>query len=254
MLALASASEVHAGDELNRAEVRYGRDIRPILSDRCFACHGSDEGSRQAELRLDLRDEATGGFIPAIVPGDLGESELWRRVSSKKARTQMPPPEAKKTPLTEDELDLLRRWIEEGAEYEEHWSFVAPEKHEAPKTRAANWPRDEIDQFVLAGIEAAGLEPSAEADRATMLRRVFLDLTGLPPSAFELDAFLQDREPNAYERWVGRLLTEEPYRTRLGEHLATSWLDAARYADTIGIHTDNGRQMWLWRDWVIDAF
>ena len=238
----------------SNAEVRYGRDVRGILSDRCFQCHGTDPNTREAGLRLDERESAIAGRFPAIVPGDPGASELWRRVTSDDAFEVMPPSKAKKRPLGEDELAVLKRWIEAGAEYEEHWAFTAPTRPAVPQPRDAAWSRGPIDRFVLAKLEAHGMTPAPEADRATLARRVALDLTGLPPSVEGLDAFLSDSEPGAYERLVERLFTGEPYRSRMGEWLATSWLDAARYADTIGIHTDNGRQMWLWRDWVMRAF
>lgn len=236
-------------------DVRFGRDVRPILSDHCFECHGADAESRAARLRLDQRESAVrdrGGYA-AIAPGDLEASELWARVTDDDPDWVMPPPAAKKPALTEAELDVLRRWIEAGAEYEPHWAFVAPTRPELPEVRDAAWPRDEVDAFVLARLEAEGLGPSEEADRATLLRRLFLTTTGLPPSVEELEAFLADTDPDAYERVVERVFTEEPYRTRMAEHLATPWLDLARYADTCGIHQDNGRQAWHWRDWVLEA-
>ncbi|MCB9914920.1 MAG: PSD1 domain-containing protein [Planctomycetes bacterium] len=236
-------------------DVRYGRDIRPILSDRCVQCHGPDPDTREAGLRLDTRAGALAdlGGHAAIVPGDVEASELWQRIASEDPDDVMPPAHAKKRPLSADERAKLAAWIEQGAPYEEHWAFIAPEKHAPPAVRDAAWVRDELDAFVLARLEAEGLAPSPEADRATLLRRVFLDLTGLPPTLDELDAFLADARPDAYEREVERLFAEEPYRSRIAERLATPWLDAARYADTCGIHTDAGRQAWHWRDWVLAA-
>ena len=234
--------------------VRYGRDVRRILSDRCFQCHGADSAARQADLRLDQRAGATAGEAPAIVPGDARASELWRRVTSDDVHERMPPPAAKKRPLSSEELEILERWIDAGAEYEPHWAFVPPVRPPLPSVARDTWPRTDIDRFILSGLEARGVTPAPEADRATLLRRVFLDLTGLPPTVEELDAFLADEEPRAYERIVDRLFGTEPYRSRVGEHLAAAWMDAARFGDTNGIHTDNGRQMWLWRDWVIGAF
>jgi hypothetical protein len=239
-----------AGDE-----VQYGRDIRGILSDRCFECHGPDPETREAGLRLDLRSEATrdlGGRV-ALVPGSLEESELWHRITTKDQSEAMPPAHAKKAAFTADERAVFARWIEAGAEYEDHWAFVTPVRPELPTVRASEWARNPLDAFVLERLEAEGWSPSPAADRATLLRRVFLDLTGLPPTVAELDAFLSDESDGAYESWVDRLLTQEPYRSRMAERLATPWLDASRYADTCGIHQDNGRQAWHWRDWVLAA-
>jgi len=240
-----------------RANVRYGRDVRPILSDRCFQCHGPDPATREAGLRLDEHAGATAarkGGPGAIVPGDAGASELIRRITSTDPNLMMPPPTSNKRPLSPEEKETLRSWVEQGAEYEPHWAFVPPVAPALPEVRGESWARNEIDRFVLAGLEARGVEPSPAADGATLLRRVFLDLTGLPPTPEELDAFLADGASDAYERWVERLLTQEPYRTRVAERMTAPWLDAARYADTCGIHMDNGRQMWAWRDWVIEAF
>lgn len=237
------------------AAVRYGRDVRPLLADRCFACHGADSGSRQAGLRLDLRDGALAlrAGVAALVPGDAAASELVRRIQSHDPDTVMPPPSAKKRPLDEAERAALVRWIEEGAGYERHWAFESPVAHGAPAVVDNAWPRGEIDRFILARLESAGLAPAAEADGATLARRAYLELTGLPPTPEELDAFLAHPDPLAFEALVQRLLTEEPWRSRGAEHRASAWLDAARYADTIGIHTDNGRQLWPWRDWVLEA-
>jgi hypothetical protein len=181
-------------------------------------------------------------------------SELYQRVTDDDPDFAMPPESAGKRPLSDSEIAILRRWIEEGAKYEAHWSFVAPEKPVLPTVADPDWVINEIDQFVLAKLEGRGIVPSDEANNATLLRRLFLDLTGLPPLPSELEAFIGEESPQAYERWVDRLLSEEPWRSRVAEHLASGWLDAARYADTSGIHTDNGRQMWLWRDWVLRAF
>ncbi len=238
------------------AAVRYGRDIRPILSDRCFQCHGPDAGKRQADLRLDVPESAAadrGGYA-AIVPGDPARSELWRRVTSADPDETMPRPEAGKRPLSAREKDLVRRWIEEGAVYEPHWSFVPPQRAALPEVRRAGWCRTPIDRFVLARLEREGVEPSPEAGPETLLRRLFLDVTGLPPTPQEIDEFLADARADAYERRVQSLLSQEPYLTRSAERLAAAWLDAARYADTSGIHTDAGRQTWLWRDWVLRAY
>ncbi len=236
--------------------IRYGRDIRPILSDRCFTCHGPDPAKRDSKLRLDVREDATTarkGSTP-IVPGHPETSELWRRIGSHDATDMMPPPSSGKRPLSADELEKVRRWIEEGAPYEPHWAFVPPKLPELPAVRDAAWVKSPIDRFTLSAMEAAGATPSPEADRETLLRRAFLDVTGLPPTPEELDAFLADTAPNAYERAIDRLLTEEPYRTRYAERMTAPWLDASRYADTCGIHMDAGRSIWLWRNWVLDAY
>lgn len=250
------------------AAVRYGRDIRPILSDRCFQCHGPDDAARQAGLRLDLRDSAVGtDGRGAIVPGRPDESELLRRVLSHDPQEVMPPPSGNKRPISSTEAELLRRWIADGAEYEPHWAFVPPRRPAVPAPAQPHRLQNAIDAFVLARLDAAGVEPSPPAPPETQLRRLFLDLTGLPPTPEELDEFLAAAHAQpvgagasvansggsaiaagVYERWVDRLLTTEPYRTRMAERLALPWLDAARYADTCGIHTDAGRQMWAWRD------
>ncbi|MEY5061813.1 MAG: hypothetical protein RIS45_1734, partial [Planctomycetota bacterium] len=236
--------------------IRYGRDIRPILSDRCFLCHGPDRAKQKAGLRLDIREEALAPREAgaAIVPGNAEASQLWKRITSTDADEVMPPPESHKRAISDGERELLRRWIEAGAPYEQHWAFTPPEAKPAPKTRNATWARNDIDRFVLARLERAGAKPSADADAEDLVRRVFLDLTGLPPTPAETDAYLSDTRPDRYERLVDMLLTEEPYRTRYAERMSVPWLDLSRYADTCGIHMDAGRQMWLWRDWVIEAF
>lgn len=237
--------------------VRYGRDIRPILSDRCFQCHGPDAQKREAGLRLDVRESATSvrpDGPAAIVPGRPGESELWRRVTAQDPEEAMPPADSHKRALSDEEQAILKRWIEDGAAYEPHWSFVAPARPAVPDRAGDGWSRNEIDRFIVEGLGARGWEPAPEAPREVLLRRVFLDLTGLPPTPGEMDTFLADSAPGAYERWVDRLLSEEPYLTRFAERMATPWMDQARYADTCGIHMDAGRQMWLWRDWVIEAY
>ena len=245
-----------AAHQINTPPVRYSRDIRPILSDRCFGCHGPDSGTRVANLRLDLADSATATRPegPPVVPGHPEASELIARITSTDPAVQMPPPVAGKKPLSPHERDLFRRWIAEGARYEPHWSFVPPARPTVPTPRDQRWPRNAIDGFVLASLETRGASPSPPADPATLIRRAFLDLTGLPPTPEELDAFTADQRPDAYERWLDKLMGEEPYRTRYAERMAVPWIDAARYADTCGIHMDAGRQMWLWRDWVLAAF
>lgn len=234
--------------------VDFNRDISPILSDRCFKCHGPDEAARKLTggLRLDSFDGATvelenGGH--AIVPGDPAKSLVMQRLLASDERKRMPPADSNLT-ITRAEIHLIERWIAEGAEYSKHWSFVPPEKGTAPAVVNDSWARNEIDRFILAELERRGIEPSEEADRETLIRRVYLDLTGLPPSLEAVDAFLADEEPGAYERVVDGLLASEHY----GERLALMWLDVARYADTNGFHHDNERSQWPWRDWVINAF
>ena len=232
--------------------VDFDREIRPILADRCFKCHGPDENERQAELRLDVHEAmlrpADSGRA-AVVPGKPADSGLYRRISSTRKGLLMPPPDSGKT-LSPVEKDLLRRWIEQGANYRAHWSFVAPRLPVVPAVTNAAWPRGAIDRFILARLEAEGLRPAPEAGRATLIRRLTLDLTGLPPTPAEVDAYVADSAPDAYEAVVDRLLASPHY----GERMALDWLDAARFADTHGYHLDSGRNMTRWRDWVIDAF
>ncbi|MGH9720787.1 MAG: DUF1553 domain-containing protein [Bryobacteraceae bacterium] len=235
----------------NAFAVDFKRDIRPILSDNCFACHGPDEKQRMVNLRLDTHDGifADRGGSKLIVPGNGAASRLYQRISAEKQAMRMPPPAAT-TSLTGKQIDLIKRWIDEGAKVEEHWSFTAPQRHEPPEVKRATWPRSTIDRFVLARLELEGLKPSAEADKATLLRRVTFDLTGLPPTPVDIQAFLADRSPKAYEKVVDRLLASPQY----GERMTLEWLDQARYADTHGYHIDSHRDMWPWRDWVIAAF
>lgn len=226
--------------------VQFNRDIRPILSDRCLLCHGPDDKTREADLRLDLRDAA---IAKVIVPGKSAESELLKRILSTDVDERMPPAHAGRKPLTEAEISILRRWIDEGAEYEAHWSFISPQRPALPTVKQEQWIGQPLDHFVLSKLEATGLSPSIEADRRTWLRRVSLDLTGLPPTAAEIQAFVNDSAPDAYLRVVDRLLASPAY----GEHFAREWLDAARYADTNGYQYDLEREQWVWRDWVIHA-
>ena len=229
----------------------YNRDIRPILSDNCFRCHGADSANRQADLRLDLPDAAVldREGRRAISPGDPDDSDVFRRVTSNDPDERMPPPESGSR-LTRIEIDRIRRWIEQGAEYQPHWSFLPPRKSSLPDIRERSWPRQLVDYFILARLDEEGLKPSVEANRSTWLRRVSLDLIGLPPTPEERDAFLQDGSPSAYDTVVDRLL-QSPH---FGERMALDWLDAARYADTNGMFSDMERPVWRWRDWVIDAF
>ena len=229
----------------------YNRDVRPILSDNCFACHGFDPETREAGMRLDTREGATADNdgVVAIVPGDLNASALWQRIHSTDRNDVMPPPHTHKT-ITPEQREILRQWIEQGAQYEEHWSFVPPAAVAPPPVQQTDWPRSPIDHFILAKLEANGLRPSPEAGKEALIRRVTLDLTGLPPTLEEVDAFLADGSPDAYEKVVDRLLASPRY----GERMAIDWLDAARYADTNGYQVDRDREIWAWREWVINAF
>ncbi len=237
---------------LTADQIDFNRDIRPLLSDNCFRCHGPDEGQRQANYRLDLKRGAFGeleGGGRGIVGGDVAASKLLERIRSQDPNHQMPPPDSGKV-LTRAQIDLLHRWIESGASWEEHWSFVAPVRPRQPAIDRTEWIRNSIDTYVLARIESAGESPSGEADQRALIRRVTFDLTGLPPTPSEVETFLRDSAPDAYERLVDRLLDSHRY----GEHQARYWMDAARYGDTHGLHLDNERSIWPYRDWVIDAF
>ncbi len=237
-------------------DVDFNVDIRPILSNTCYTCHGPDANERQSGLRLDLREsalaEADSGSR-AIVPGDVQQSELLHRVVSEDDDSRMPPGDSGKN-LSERDIELLTQWIRQGAPYAEHWSYVKPLRPATPKLteasgESATWPINEIDNFILARLLQEGLAPSPEADRHALARRVSLDLTGLPPTVEEVDAFVNDDQPKAYERLVDRLLA----KTAFGEHWARLWLDLARYADSAGYADDPPRTIWAYRDWVIGA-
>jgi hypothetical protein len=242
-LLLAAGLPVAAGGE----GPSYNQDIRPILVENCFGCHGADSAHRAADLRLDVRDDAI--EYGAIVPGDPDSSPVLDRIFSDDPDEIMPPPHAKKT-LSAEQKDLLKRWIAAGAEYEPHWSFIPPARPQAPSVKDEKWVRTPLDRFILARLEAEGLAPAPEADRRTLARRVALDLTGLPPEPAVVEAFVADPHPDAYERLVDALLASLEW----GEHRGRHWLDYARYADTHGIHFDNFREMWTYRQWVINAF
>jgi len=234
-----------------KEKLDFNRDIRPII-DKCLTCHGRDPKAVMAGLRIDKREVATAKLADgkiAIVPGHPEQSELVRRIYSTDPDVIMPPPSSNKI-LTPDEKATLKEWIAEGAEYKPHWAFVPPVRWPLPAVQDKNWPRNPIDSFVLAKMEDNGLEPSPEADKRTLIRRVSLDLTGIPPTPKEVDAFLKDKSPNAYEKVVDRLLASPRY----GERMAMDWLDYARYADSNGYQADWERFMWRWRDWVIDAY
>jgi hypothetical protein len=252
-LVAASACGRRAPDVAGVPEVvDFNFHVKPILSDRCFKCHGPDERVRKASLRLD-RKEVAFGELPsgnrAIVPGSLRKSELVARILSTDPKFLMPAPESNLA-LTDYEKAVLVRWVEQGADWKPHWSLIAPQKPAVPSIRQTSWPRGDIDRFVLATLESKGLVPSREASRDTWLRRVTFDLTGLPPTLAEIDAFVADRTTDAYETVVDRLLASPAY----GEQMAAEWLDVARYADSHGYQDDGMRQMWPWRDWVISAF
>ncbi len=246
--ALASA----AAPATPASAIDFNRHIRPILSENCFACHGPDESKRKSQLRLDLKADA---FKPAksgalaIVPGQSAESELIRRVTHADEDDVMPPVKTGKQ-LKPEQITLLRQWIAHGADWKSHWSFEPVKSPALPVVSKSAWVRNPIDRFALARLDAEKLPPSPEADRATLIRRVTLDLTGLPPTPAEVDAFLADKSANAYEKLVDRLLASPRY----GERMAVDWLDAARFADTHGYHIDSGRDMTIWREWVIEAF
>ena len=232
-------------------KLSFNHDVRPILSAYCFECHGPDAKARKAKLRLDQAASATAerNGVVAAAPGKPEDSELLRRILSDDPDEVMPPPELKRA-LTAEQKNTLRRWIAEGAEFEEHWAYQKPRRPAPPKTKNPSWGYNEIDAFVLARLEEAGLAPSPEADKYALVRRLHLDLTGLPPSPEEADAFVNDASPDAYENLVDRLLASHAY----GEHQARQWLDLARYADSAGYADDQPRTIWGYRDWVIQAF
>src|SRR5436190_4328291 len=242
--AIASRISVQAQDAVPRgapaaaAPVSFNREILPILSNNCFACHGPDEKARKTRFHFDSRDAA---FIKdgVIVPGQAQDSLLIQHITSTDPEERMPPPDSGRS-LTDKQVDLLKRWIDEGAKWDTHWAYVPPGRIEPPAITHAGWARTPIDRFIAARLEHEGLEPSPEADRETLLRRVTFDLTGLPPTPAETDAFLADQSPDAYEKVVTRLLASPRY----GEQMGRYWLDQARYGDTHGLHLDNERSMW----------
>jgi mono/diheme cytochrome c family protein len=233
------------------AAVEFNRDIRPILADNCFACHGPDKNQRKAGLRFDTEEGAFADRdgAKAIVPGKPGESELFRRISAPNEKERMPPAKFGKK-LSQRQVDLLRRWIEQGAKWQKHWSLLPPARPDLPPVRDGAWVRNPIDRFILARLEQEGLAPSPEADRRTLIRRLSFDLTGLPPTPEEVDHFLADPDPDAYEKRVDRLLASPHYAERMTQY----WLDLVRYADTNGYHGDNHHDIALFRDYVIKAF
>ncbi len=240
-----------AAEPPRRPSVDFHRDIRPLLSDACFQCHGPDENKRQADLRLDTKEGARGdlGGHAAVVPGDITKSVLVQRIFSDDPDEQMPPPKSGKR-LTAEQKQLLRQWVAEGAVWAGHWSLISPTRTPLPTVKHHNDVLQPMDTFLFARLEQAELEPNPPADRAPWLRRATFDLTGLPPTLEELETFLSDGHPAAFERVIDRLLASPRY----GERMAVRWLDAARYADTSGYQSDGERFMWRWRDWVIDAY
>ncbi|MFM2145812.1 MAG: hypothetical protein RL732_648, partial [Bacteroidota bacterium] len=242
-------------DEALPDQVSYNFHIRPIFSDKCFKCHGPDAAQRKAGLRLDIPDsafaplkETKGAF--ALVAGDPEASEAYKRIISKDTSYQMPSPEAHLGTLNEREVALIKKWIRQGAKYEKHWAFVAPRKPDLPRVSDDKWVKNEVDHFILQRLDQKGLSPNEEADKERLLKRVTLDLTGLVPTVEQMDDFIQDGSPKAYEKVVDRLLASKQY----GERMALQWLDIARYADSYGYQDDNIRTQWPWRDWVIHAF
>lgn len=234
------------------SSIDFNRDIRPILSDNCYACHGPDEAHREGGIRLDLKDGAFGNGDsgePVIVPGKPDASELVARILTDDEDLKMPPADSNKS-LTAEQLDLLKQWIAQGAAWNEHWSFILPVKRESPQVSQPDWCRNPIDHFVLKRLDDEGLKPAKEASKEALIRRVTFDLTGMPPTLKEVDAFLNDSSHDGYEKVVDRLLSSNRY----GEHMARYWLDAARYGDTHGLHLDNYREMWPYRDWVVSTF
>ncbi|HEY7116267.1 MAG TPA: DUF1549 domain-containing protein, partial [Tepidisphaeraceae bacterium] len=231
--------------------VDFNRDVRPIFASKCLQCHGQDERARKAKLRLDVRDVATKpakSGKAAIVPSHPEQSELVRRISTDDDDDVMPPPKNSDR-LSAQQIKTLRTWIANGAPYALHWAYVKPVRPDPPAVKDASWPANEIDRFVLARLEKEGLHPGPAADRYTLIRRLSLDLTGLPPTIAEVDAFVNDASPDAYEKLVDRLLTKPAY----GERWARVWLDLARYADSLGYANDPDRTIWRWRDWLIQA-
>lgn len=240
------------GTTITGDEITFNRDIRPILSEYCFTCHGPDGDSREAGLRLDLSDAArqeldSGAF--AIIPGDPQNSELINRVRSVHPGERMPPPESLKQ-LSRQQIETLEKWIADGAHYQQHWSFVPLQRPDPPANDEIDWGENEIDRFVLDQLKKRGLSPSPAAAKETLIRRLAFDLTGLPPTIEAIDRFIHDQRPDAYRRLVDAYLDSPEY----AEHLARFWLDLARYADSNGYQYDTERQQWVWRDWVIDAF
>ncbi|MGF1579006.1 MAG: PSD1 and planctomycete cytochrome C domain-containing protein [Gemmataceae bacterium] len=248
LLSLALLLLVQTTSADQNRKISFARDVRPILSSKCFYCHGPDATHRKARLRLDTAESAI-KQRKVIRPKHSGRSELYYRLISDDESDQMPPPEAKKS-LTKEEIQTIKLWIDQGSKYEGHWAFIPPKKPSLPKVKNNNWIRNPIDRFVLAQLEMLGLQPSPEANRRTLIRRLSFDLTGLPPTPQQVTAFINNESPRAYEQLVDQLLESPHY----GERMAMVWLDAARYSDTDGFQIDQTRTNWPWRDWVVDAY
>lgn len=248
---LSAALGLSATGDAADAPLSFNRDVRPILADACFHCHGPDAGTRKADLRLDTEQSffGEGGNDPVVIPGKPEASPLYDRLIADSPDDIMPPPESHKE-LKPEQIEIIRRWITDGAKWQPHWSFVKPEKSPLPEVSKKDRVANPIDQFIFAGLDKTALEPAPEADRRTLIRRVAFDLTGLPPTPAEVEAFVADEDPKAYEKVIDQYLASPHW----GEHRGRYWLDAARYADTHGLHFDNYREMWLYRDWVIGAF
>ena len=234
--------------KVNTSGIEYNRDIRPILAENCFACHGPDSAARKASLRIDRFDDAVNAG--AIVAGKPSESEMIKRILLEDDDKELMPPRKTNKKLKPEQKELLKKWVAAGAEYQQHWSFITPTRPDVPKVKDKSWVRNPIDNFILAELEKHGLKPAPEADRRTLARRLSLDLTGLPPEPAEVEAFVRDKADNWYEKYVEKLLAMPQW----GEHRGRYWLDYARYGDTHGIHIDNFREIWAYRDWVINAF
>ncbi len=236
-------------------EINFNRDIKPILSDRCFHCHGPDEENREGHLRLDVAEGADGAFRvrknrAALVPGKPEQSHLYLRITTNDKNDVMPPPDSHKLALTSEEKETIKQWIQEGAKWAKHWAFEKPIKPKVPQASNTTWITNPVDNFILEKLDKVGLKPSPEAPRYKLIRRLSYDLNGLPPTPAEVDAFINDKSPNAYEKLVDRLLANKSY----GERMALPWLDMSRYGDSSVFHADGPRYMWPWRDWVIEAY
>jgi len=235
--------------------ISYNFNIRPILSDKCYKCHGPDASKREAGLRLDMPESAYNVLknnpqAHALVPGKPDLSEVYRRISTQDTAEMMPPPASNLKRLSPYEVELIKKWIKQGAKYEKHWAFIPPRSMPVPTVENTAWPKNPIDNFILQKLEQKGIDPNPEADKERLLKRVSLDLTGLPPSLQMMDAFLADKSPGAYQKAIDQLMHSPQY----GEKMALHWMDVARYADSHGYQDDNYRSQWPWRDWVIYAF
>src|SRR5690606_5993629 len=252
--AFATGCGRRGGEEKIPDQVSYNFHVRPILSDKCYMCHGPDPNTREAGLRLDLPDSAfkllrDNPDVYALVPGEPEESHVFLRISSRDSTFMMPPPYSN-LKLSERDVKIIEKWIRQGAKYEPHWAFVPPVKPDVPPVEEDEWPENEIDNFILKTLEDRNLEPNPIADKERLLKRVSLDITGLPPSLEMMDRFLADDSPEAWYTVVEQLLASPAY----GERMAIYWCDVARYADSYGYQDDNLRTQWPWRDWVIHAF